>query len=189
MDFSYYHTGNVSSPRNLLLGAGGFDEDFTVYGMEDIELGYRLEKSGCGMIYGSLARATHHYFPTYAQFIERCEQAGFSLGRLIELHPELRSRFVANGSVTRVLKRVHGIYRWIQAGAAPLTALLNSWERRRGSRSVSRVTDLNYHWAVRYHIFLGYHHYLRQAAAGELRVAPSAVRSFAIDDRGSKLIP
>lgn len=69
MDFSYYHTGNVSSPRAALVRTGGFDEDFTVYGMEDIELGYRLEKAGCRMIYGPDALATHHYFPTYVQFI------------------------------------------------------------------------------------------------------------------------
>src|SRR5215467_13134958 len=73
IDFSYYHTGNVSTPRSLLLQAGGFNEDFFLYGMEDIELGYRLQKLGAHMIHGERARATHQYFPTYEEFIDRCE--------------------------------------------------------------------------------------------------------------------
>jgi glycosyltransferase involved in cell wall biosynthesis len=35
-------TGNVSIARDDLLKAGGFDENFTGWGYEDIELGYRL---------------------------------------------------------------------------------------------------------------------------------------------------
>ena len=50
MDFSYYHTGNVSTLRSTLLDVGGFNEDFFIYGMEDIELGYRLEKAGSRMV-------------------------------------------------------------------------------------------------------------------------------------------
>jgi GT2 family glycosyltransferase len=46
MDFSYYHTGNVSTSRKQLCEVEGFNEEFFVYGMEDIELGYRLEQNG-----------------------------------------------------------------------------------------------------------------------------------------------
>src|SRR5262249_35083886 len=42
IDFSYYHTCNVSTLTNVLLDVGGFNESFQIYGMEDIELGYRL---------------------------------------------------------------------------------------------------------------------------------------------------
>ena len=71
MDFSYYHTGNVSTARALLNEAGRFSEEFSIYGMEDIELGYRLEKIGCRMVHGPSAKALHQYFPTYEQFIQR----------------------------------------------------------------------------------------------------------------------
>ena len=101
MDFSYYHTGNVSTSRKLLSEVGGFNEEFFVYGMEDIELGYRLEQTGCRMAPGPAATAQHEYFPTYKQFSERCQQAGYSLGKLIELHPELRRRFTENGGEPR----------------------------------------------------------------------------------------
>src|SRR6185295_12526660 len=63
MDFSYYHTGNVSTPRKTLREAGGFNEEFSVYGMEDIELGYRLEKLGCKMVAGPDAKGLHQYTP------------------------------------------------------------------------------------------------------------------------------
>ena len=112
MDFSYYHTGNVSSPRKLLLEVGGFNEEFFFYGMEDIELGYRLERAGSRMVYSPEAKAVHRYFPTYEHFIQRCQQAGYSLGKLVDLHPELRGRFTENGKGTRLLKRFHSLYRF-----------------------------------------------------------------------------
>ncbi|PYR72050.1 MAG: hypothetical protein DMG20_00960, partial [Acidobacteria bacterium] len=69
IDFSYYHTCNVSTPRRMLLDVGGFNEDFKVYGMEDIELGYRLERAGCRMVFAEDARAVHYRFPRYHDFI------------------------------------------------------------------------------------------------------------------------
>ncbi|MBX7255837.1 MAG: glycosyltransferase, partial [Candidatus Hydrogenedentes bacterium] len=37
---------NLSLPRNLLIEAGGFDEEFSVSGLDDIELANRLEQQG-----------------------------------------------------------------------------------------------------------------------------------------------
>jgi len=107
MDFSYYHTGNVSTSRKFLREVGGFNEDFFVYGMEDIELGYRLEKKGSKMMPGPAAKVLHEYFPTYQQFVARCQQAGYSLGKLIELHPELRKRFTESGRRTHNVRHGH----------------------------------------------------------------------------------
>lgn len=169
MDFSYYHTGNVSTARSVLLDVGGFNEQFAVYGMEDIELGYRLERRGSRMVHGPNARAVHEYFPTYEQFVRRCEQAGYSLGKMIELHPELRGRFVENGKRTQLLKRFHHLYRIFSSAANPITQGLVRWEERRGSGRVSPMLDMHYYWALRYHFFLGYRQYttdLRHGANG-----------------------
>jgi hypothetical protein len=167
MDFSYYHTGNVSTPRCLLAEAGGFNEDFFLYGMEDIELGYRLEKLGVRMINGERARATHLYFPTYDEFIDRCEQAGYSLGKLIELHPDLEKRFVENGRWTKLLKRVHPIYR-ISAGAVESASrwLARSEARQGSTDPISRLLQLHYYWSIRYHFFMGYTQYRQHAVSG-----------------------
>src|SRR5437870_10271356 len=136
IDFSYYHTCNVSTPRRMLLDAGGFNEDFKVYGMEDIELGYRLERAGCRMLYSEDAHAVHYRFPDYQEFLERCEQAGYSLGQLLVLHPELKRRFVESGRMTRHLKSFHPLYRWAAVVMAPLFRILTNWERRRGTGQI-----------------------------------------------------
>ena len=166
IDFSYYHTGNVSTPRSTLLDVGGFNEEFFIYGMEDIELGYRLQKAGGRMVNGEQARASHQYFPTYEEFIERCEQAGYSLGKLIELHPELKQRFVEHGRWTRLLKHFHQLYRLVSLGTGSASRWLARREERRGTGEISRLLELHYFWSVRYHFFRGYSQHRRHARNG-----------------------
>jgi len=161
IDFSYYHTCNVSTPAHMLLNVGGFHEDFTIYGMEDIELGYRLEKAGCRMVFAPDARAVHYRFPGYQDFVHRSEQAGYSLGHLIRLHPELKRRFVESSRIARHLKSVHLLYRWAATLMSPLLRLLTNWEKTRGTSPVTRLMDVHYSWSIRYHFFLGYHRYLK----------------------------
>jgi len=180
MDFSYYHTGNVSTPRKRLLDAGCFNEEFSVYGMEDIELGYRLEKLGCRMISGTDAKALHQYTPTYRQFIERCEQAGYSLGKMLELHPELRHQFVENGKRTRLLKRIHSLYRMFSFLSNPFYKALVRWEGQIGTPPVTAILDQHYYWAIRYHFFLGYRQYTqhsgnKKAAEADFRLGRQRV--------------
>jgi glycosyltransferase involved in cell wall biosynthesis len=162
IDFSYYHTGNVSTPTQMLLDVGGFDESFDVYGMEDIELGYRLEKAGCRMVFAPEARGIHYSFPRYRNFVERSEQAGYSLGHLIRLHPELKNRFVEGSRIARRLKCVHSLYRWAAAAMSPFLSLLTTWEQRRGTVPLTRLMDAHYSWSIRYHFFVGYHRYSRE---------------------------
>jgi GT2 family glycosyltransferase len=159
IDFSYYHTCNVSTPTAMLLNVRGFNENFKIYGMEDIELGYRLEKAGCRMVFAPEARAIHYRFPEYDDFIERSEQAGHSLGQLIQLHPELKSRFVESSRIVRHLKSIHSLYGWTAAVMSPLVRRLANWEKTRGTAPLTRLMDLHYCWSIRYHIFLGYHRY------------------------------
>lgn len=159
IDFSYYHTCNVSTPTQTLLNVGGFNEAFKVYGMEDIELGYRLEKGGNRMVFAADARAVHYRFPDYQDFIERSEHAGYSLGHLIRLHPELKTRFVESSRFARRLKSIHSLYGWATVAMSPFVKLLNLWENTRGTRPVTRLMDAHYSWSIRYHFFLGYHHY------------------------------
>lgn len=53
-----FYTGNASLRRELLLAAGGFDEQF--HRAEDVELAYRLAGRGVGFIF-SMAPAGYHY--------------------------------------------------------------------------------------------------------------------------------
>lgn len=160
IDFSYYHTSNVSTLAESLTRVGGFNEGFNIYGMEDIELGYRLEKSGSRMIFAPEAKAQHYRFPGYLEFIGRCEEAGYSLGCLLALHPELKQRFVENGRLARHLKNFHPLYKWSSWAMKPVLSVLTALERRRGTGRISRLLDLHYQSSVRYHFFLGYRRYL-----------------------------
>jgi GT2 family glycosyltransferase len=162
LDFSYYHTCNVSTPTQTLLNVGGFNENFNVYGMEDIELGYRLEKADCRMVFAPKARALHYRFPGFQDFIDRSEQAGYSLGYLVQLHPELKKRFVESSRVARHLKSVHSLYRWTAAAMSPLVTLLANWETNRGTAPVTQLMDVHYKWSIRYHFFLGYDRYFKE---------------------------
>lgn len=44
-------TGNMSIKRNFIENYGGFDENFSGWGFEDIELGYRFSKNGINFYY------------------------------------------------------------------------------------------------------------------------------------------
>ncbi len=51
LSWLYFLTGNASVRRDDLVAAGCFDESFTGYGHEDLELGYRLQKNGVRILY------------------------------------------------------------------------------------------------------------------------------------------
>lgn len=57
--FSDCLTGHFSIPRAALLGAGGYSENFSRYGFEDIELAYRLERLGITLCYRDDLHARH----------------------------------------------------------------------------------------------------------------------------------
>jgi glycosyltransferase involved in cell wall biosynthesis len=59
-------TGNVSMAREDLLKVGGFDEGFTGWGYEDIELGYRLFRDGIPFIKDS-SIINYHLMHEYPQ--------------------------------------------------------------------------------------------------------------------------
>jgi glycosyltransferase involved in cell wall biosynthesis len=171
IDFSYYHTCNVSTPTNVLLDVGGFNENFQIYGMEDIELGYRLEKAGSRMVFAADAKAVHYRFPAYQDFVERSQQAGHSLGQLIRLHPELKKRFVESSRVGRRLKSLHSLYGWAAALMDPAFTMFTKWEKSRGTAPLTRLMDVHYSWSIRYHFFVGYHRYMKDQS----RVRPQLV--------------
>jgi glycosyltransferase involved in cell wall biosynthesis len=181
VDFSTYHTGNVSTPAKLLREAGGFNEDFCVYGMEDIELGYRLERNGCLMKFGPAARASHEYFPTYDRFVQRCRQAGYSLGKMIQLHPELGPRFRESAKYPRVLKLLQPFYPLFMTAANPVYTSLVRWESRRGTGAILPTLERHYYWAIRYHFFLGYREYVHHRVNGRQEPAARGVPKLALE--------
>ncbi len=75
---SPYHvvTRNFSVDADAFRRVGGFDEGFSGYGWEDIELGLRLVRHGVTLRYEPRAVADHFHIQTLEQACEKLRQAG-----------------------------------------------------------------------------------------------------------------
>jgi GT2 family glycosyltransferase len=58
----FFVTGNASVEREAVVRVGGFDESFSGYGHEDLELGYRLARAGLPIRYHAAA-VDYHWHP------------------------------------------------------------------------------------------------------------------------------
>jgi GT2 family glycosyltransferase len=61
-----FYSGNFSIARDTLLELGGFDEAFTIYGNEDLELSYRLARAGVDLVFSPRAVAVQRYTKDFA---------------------------------------------------------------------------------------------------------------------------
>ncbi|EKD93704.1 MAG: cell wall biosynthesis glycosyltransferase [uncultured bacterium] len=88
-NYNFFYTSNLSLKRKFL-GEKPFDENFSKYGWEDIDLGYRLEKErGLKIIYNDHAIG-HHYHPMDEESLgRRMEMIGKSAHLIDKKHPEL----------------------------------------------------------------------------------------------------
>lgn len=89
----YFLTGNASASRNVLLQAGKFDESFTGYGHEDLELGYRLKKMGIKIKYNSRAVNFHWHPVGFDEQCGRMHLAGKSTVRFYLKHKDPQIKF------------------------------------------------------------------------------------------------
>ncbi|WP_218079718.1 glycosyltransferase family 2 protein [Anthocerotibacter panamensis] len=83
-DFSaaYFATGNVAIQRRWLLEAGLFDEGFSLYGWEDLELGVRLKKLGLKLLKCPKA-VGYHWHPAFSLTqLPRLIQIEYERGRM-----------------------------------------------------------------------------------------------------------
>ncbi len=86
LSWLYFLTGNASVRRADLLRAGGFDESFTGYGHEDLELGYRLQRLGIEILYEPAAVNYHCQAVAYTDQKEKMRLAGRSTARFYRKH-------------------------------------------------------------------------------------------------------
>lgn len=90
--YKCFVTGNSSVPRRVLLDVGLFDEALTVYGGEDLELGYRLHRHGLRIHFVPAAASRHHQCRSLSGMCEAMGIYGsWSIPRLVERHPELET--------------------------------------------------------------------------------------------------
>ncbi len=129
----YFLTGNASVRRADLEAVGGFDESFTGYGHEDLELGYRLEKRGVELRYEARA-VNYHWHPVpFEEQIGRSELAGVSTVRFYRKHPDVE--VMAKLGMTPVSLALHSLLHAAtpirsaieRAGASEPSPRKNTW--------------------------------------------------------------
>ena len=86
LSWLYFLTGNASVRKSDLDRVGRFDENFTGYGHEDLELGYRLQQAGIEIRYEPRAVDYHWHPVPYAEQKEKMKLAGRSTVRFFNKH-------------------------------------------------------------------------------------------------------
>ena len=122
LSWLYFLTGNASVRREDLLAVGSFDESFTGYGHEDLELGYRLQKAGVTILYEPKAVNYHCQDVPHDDQKEKMKLAGRSTVRFFRKHPDWTVR--ANLGMTPVslglhsaLTKMPGVLGWLDKRA------------------------------------------------------------------------
>jgi GT2 family glycosyltransferase len=99
--FNFFYTSNISIPRAMLSELDVvFEEDFSTYGWEDIELGYRLSARGMKLMFNKDAIARHYHPMDVKAFLKRQLCVGRASRVFLKKHPELAG-FLGERSVLK----------------------------------------------------------------------------------------
>jgi len=133
----YFLTGNASVPRDALIAVGGFDESFTGYGHEDLELGYRLERAGLEIVYEPKAVNYHCQDIPHDDQKEKMKLAGRSTVRFYRKHPDFAVKL--NLGMTPVSLGLHTVL-------TRVPILLGYFDSRAGSSKFARDLVQQYYY-------------------------------------------
>ena len=123
LSWLYFLTGNASVRKADLDAVGGFDESFTGYGHEDLELGYRLQAQGIPIVYEPRAINYHLQDVGFSDQRSKMELAGRSTVRFYKKHPDFAVKLrlgmtpVSLGIHT-LLEHTPAVVKWIENRAA-----------------------------------------------------------------------
>jgi GT2 family glycosyltransferase len=109
LSWLYFLTGNASVRKTDLERVGRFDESFTGYGHEDLELGYRLQAAGIRILYEPRAVNYHWQAIPYDEQKEKMRLAGRSTVRFYRKHPVFAVK--ARLGMTALSLALHGFIR------------------------------------------------------------------------------
>jgi GT2 family glycosyltransferase len=137
LSWLYFLTGNASVRRDDLLQAGCFDESFTGYGHEDLELGYRLRKLGITILYEPRAINYHCQDVPHEDQVEKMKLAGRSTVRFYRKHPDFG--VMANLGMTPVSLGLH-------SALTKLPWLLGYFDRRAAGSKFARDVVQQYYY-------------------------------------------
>lgn len=130
---NYFWTTNVSVPLATIRAIGGFNESFSEYGWEDIDVGLRLRFAGVKAVFNPKALA-YHYKPrprsaNVAKMVAQARAQARTAVQLAQLHPHWRT-YLATG-MNPVQRAYHRLTRAAHRD--------RSFERRLGDLSFDRA--------------------------------------------------
>ncbi|MBD5634469.1 MAG: glycosyltransferase [Candidatus Eremiobacteraeota bacterium] len=138
LSWLYFLTGNASVRKVHLDRVGRFDENFTGYGHEDLELGYRLQKAGLTIAYEPNAIDYHWHPVPYDEQKSKMELAGRSTVRFYRKHPTFA--VAAKLGMTPLSRALYGVVR-------ERPGLLRSLERAGSAKpGLARNIVYQYHY-------------------------------------------
>jgi GT2 family glycosyltransferase len=139
LSWLYFLTGNASARRDDLVRVGKFDESFTGYGHEDLELGYRLERSGIRIVYEPRAINYHCQDVPHDDQKEKMRLAGRSAVRFYRKHPDFAVQL--NLGMTPVSLGLHSLL-------ARMPPLLAYFDARAGRSKFARDLVQQYYYVT-----------------------------------------
>ena len=83
-----FYSGNTSLRRDVLLDAGSYDEAYTMYGNEDLELSLRLRSAGVQLVYDGDALAYQHYEKSLRELVRDTVEKGKTAVQLARAYPD-----------------------------------------------------------------------------------------------------
>lgn len=137
LSWLYFLTGNASARRADLVEAGCFDESFTGYGHEDLELGYRLHRLGVEILYEPRAVNYHCQDVAYEDQKQKMRLAGRSTARFYRKHPDFE--VMLKLGMTPLSLGLH-------SALARMPHLLGYVDRRSRSSRLARELLLQYYY-------------------------------------------
>ena len=162
-------TRNTMLWRPFVLQYGGFDEQFTSSGLEDIELGLRLKQSGLEIRLLATAIGFHHKSTKVRDLVDRELSEGFSAVSLHSKYPEYLPQVEDSESLMR-----NAALEKEATSAVEEIALL---EQAESSRLPSGVADL-FLVIYRYYFLCGILNGLKSASEVRVPNGSSATRSL-----------
>ena len=116
---AYFATGNVSVQRLILNQLKGFDESFSEYGWEDLELGLRLKKAGCSA--APVAALSYHYRSpqkNWSENVAKEKARGRGAAHFFAKHPDFDVRLMTQ------LTPLHSALDWLFRGGGLISETL-----------------------------------------------------------------
>jgi hypothetical protein len=104
-DFRFFYTSNLSIKKSFLWASKPwFDPEYSLYGFEDIDLGYRLSRAGLQIRYTSAPMAHHYHFHSAYSFARRQYKSGKMAHLFVQKNPELRELIFGQDFLERLEK-------------------------------------------------------------------------------------